>query len=66
MLTHKLGALLILKQIVTHPVIAKLAYQGAQLGTKPSIYGPIISDMVRRYSTRPQPTEDDDTLPPPE
>lgn len=54
-LSHKLGAALILKQIVTHPAIAQLAYQGAQLGTKPAIYGPIISDLIRRYHTPPAP-----------
>ena len=45
-IAHKIGAALILKQIVMNPKVANIIYQGAQLGTKPALYAPIISDAL--------------------
>lgn len=56
MVTHKVGAALILKQIITHPLLAKLAYGAAQVGTKPAIYAPVIADVIHHMNaTPPQP-----------
>ena len=44
--TH-IGHALILKHILMRPAIANLVYRGAQLGTKPALYAPIISDAIR-------------------
>lgn len=55
-ISSKLGAALILKKIITHPLMAKLAYGAAQIGsgayggeaplTKPATYAPVIADII--------------------
>lgn len=49
MMSHGMGYALILKNIATNPVIAKLALQGLKLGENPATYGPLIGDLVSAY-----------------
>jgi hypothetical protein len=44
---HKLGVAIVLKHILMRPAIANVLYQGAQMGTNPALYAPIISDALR-------------------
>ena len=61
----KVGAALILKQIITHPLMAKLAYGGAQLGTHPEILGPVIAEIIKSQHANPAPTKLDTSEPQP-
>jgi hypothetical protein len=56
--THKVGAALILKQIITHPLMAKLAYQAARAGTNPGVYAPVFADIIRKMHEAPPPETD--------
>ena len=51
---HKLGVAIVLKHILMRPAIASVLYQGAQMGTNPALYAPIISDALRPDTQAPQ------------
>ena len=56
-ISAKLGSLLVLKHIITHPMMAKMAYGAAQAGSKPEIYGPVIADIIRSLNENQQPPD---------
>ena len=51
---HKLGVAIVLKHILMRPAIANVLYQGAQMGTNPALYAPIISDALSSDTQAPQ------------
>ena len=57
----KVGAALVLKQIITHPLMAKLAYGAARAGTNPALYAPVIADIISSLHQAPPPSPDDET-----